>query len=382
MTHPSKRQQGTVAVIVAIAMASFIGFTALALDLGKVFIVKSELQNAADSCALAAATELDGGNDALVRAQGAAKTVLAKHRVLFQKESIPESALSLSFSDGNNIVGASAKDAKQANCTLTKTNLGMWFAKTLGFNSETVSATAIAGLSPSQANCVIPVGICTKGSAPNFGLTAGEWLDLPPFGASKWRWVDFSPPAGGTSELNAWLDGPGACEVSIGRPVSQPGEHNGVSKGWNHRFGIYSKGQDSASDVLKAPPDKTGKAYTNPATQKPALPDFLAARSSATPYSDSQTGYNLTKSQSVTTFYGTYGGNRRLAIAPIVDCAQMDNHTATIIGFGCILMLNPMDNNNTLLLEYQGEATASPCVAHGMPGGSSGLGGRTVTLHQ
>jgi uncharacterized membrane protein len=40
----------------------------IALDFGHLFVVKTELQTAADSCALAAAQELDGASDALNRA--------------------------------------------------------------------------------------------------------------------------------------------------------------------------------------------------------------------------------------------------------------------------------------------------------------------------
>ena len=41
------------AIVVALAIAVLIGFLGLALDLGKLYVVRSELQNSADACALA-----------------------------------------------------------------------------------------------------------------------------------------------------------------------------------------------------------------------------------------------------------------------------------------------------------------------------------------
>jgi len=51
-------QNGLTTVVVAIAMVALIGFGALAVDLGYLYIVKGELQNAADSGALAGARVL------------------------------------------------------------------------------------------------------------------------------------------------------------------------------------------------------------------------------------------------------------------------------------------------------------------------------------
>ena len=55
-----RKERGAVAIMVALALVALIGFVGLALDLGKLYVVKSELQNSADSCALAAARELTG----------------------------------------------------------------------------------------------------------------------------------------------------------------------------------------------------------------------------------------------------------------------------------------------------------------------------------
>ena len=51
-------QRGAVAVLVALMLVVLIGAAGIVLDLGRLFVAKTELQNAADACALAAAREL------------------------------------------------------------------------------------------------------------------------------------------------------------------------------------------------------------------------------------------------------------------------------------------------------------------------------------
>jgi len=57
-THPLGRPHGTTAVIVALFMASFAAFVALAINVGHMMAARSELQTAADSAALAGAQEM------------------------------------------------------------------------------------------------------------------------------------------------------------------------------------------------------------------------------------------------------------------------------------------------------------------------------------
>jgi len=53
------KQRGAVAIITGLAMVVLVGFAGLALDGGRLYLTKTELQNAADACALAAAYETD-----------------------------------------------------------------------------------------------------------------------------------------------------------------------------------------------------------------------------------------------------------------------------------------------------------------------------------
>lgn len=77
MNRHSRKQHGAILALMAILIIVLIGIGALALDLGRLFVQRTELQNAADAAALAAAAELDGGSDAKDRAKAAARQLLS-----------------------------------------------------------------------------------------------------------------------------------------------------------------------------------------------------------------------------------------------------------------------------------------------------------------
>jgi len=63
-----KNRRGTVAIIIATSTVAFVGLAALAIDLGHLFVVRNELQNAADAGALAGARFLYDNNGTAVNA--------------------------------------------------------------------------------------------------------------------------------------------------------------------------------------------------------------------------------------------------------------------------------------------------------------------------
>src|SRR5215210_2661032 len=80
------KQHGVSLILVAIALTLLLGFGGLVIDLGQLFVTKTELQSALDSCALAAAQELDGAGDALTRATNAGKTAGNANKLKYQKD--------------------------------------------------------------------------------------------------------------------------------------------------------------------------------------------------------------------------------------------------------------------------------------------------------
>jgi hypothetical protein len=396
------RQRGAVAIIVGLSLAVLVGFAGLALDGGRLYVNKTELQNAADACALAAAYELTGAPAipaaSFTQAHNAGVLVATRNRVGFQGDTIDAQAVSITFgtslSSGAWLTAAATPpgDSKYVRCTLQETGIAPWFMQVMGFGDQAVAAAATASLANAQTNCGIPLAMCSQGPAPDYGLIKGQWFGGR-FGSGggstgSFNWIDFSPPGGGQAELAGLLKGSGECSMAVSIEVGKPGNMgNAAAKAWNTRFGLYQSGQDN---VTTAPPDRTGYAYTsvNWPTQTDAFTDFIARRGAYANYGatvaegNAITGLDLSNAYNPTTpvaQHQQFGADRRLAVAPILDCSQWEdtNHAAIILAWACILMLHPIEGPDPLVtMEFEGLAQdpTSACATSGVVGGSGGIG--------
>src|SRR5690349_24551964 len=89
LTSMQTRQAGVTLIMLAFAIAILLGFAALVIDAGRLFVMKTELQSADDACALAAASELRPGlspadTDAVNRAISAGLTAGNRNNIGFQ----------------------------------------------------------------------------------------------------------------------------------------------------------------------------------------------------------------------------------------------------------------------------------------------------------
>ena len=197
---PSReRQRGVIAIIAGLAIFVLVGFIGLAVDMGHLFVVKSEMQNAMDACALAAAKELTGiSANQLEIAENAGITVGNANKADFQSQSLAIVPDNVTFSA--TLAGAyqtrSAVEAsgpaqvlaiKYAKCERPQSGIAMHFIAAVGaFGSQAVGAHAVAGLAPGQTSCGIPLGMCQRsppascpgGGAPSaYGHCPGQWYD-------------------------------------------------------------------------------------------------------------------------------------------------------------------------------------------------------------
>ena len=412
---PLARQGGAVAILVALSIVVLIGFAGLALDIGRLYIAKAELQNSADACALAAAQALTGeSTEQLERAELAGIAIGTRNGVLMHAEAVGVyTDESITFSETLNgtyltkaaIGSANALNMKFARCEVAREEIPSWFMRVMALlpdaqasENSTVRAAAIAGLRPSQTNCAIPVALCS--AALPSGTQRGVWLEgvMGSGGGNgdtnltgNFKWVDFTPPGGGANELRDVLNGPGVCALpATGAEVGQPGSVSSVAQAWNARFGIY-QGSVGPEDAV---PDFTGYAYTevNWPSQFGAYNDFRGQRASSSPYQgNAATGLNVHGTVSDSTYLSTHGADRRLGITPIVDCEGfVDGSTAPVEDWACVLMLHPINNSQggsgtgstRMFLEYQGRANelASPCSTLGLPGAAGSMGPQVPTL--
>ncbi|MDC7700350.1 pilus assembly protein TadG-related protein [Vogesella indigofera] len=412
---PGRRyQKGAVAIIVGLCIVVLVGFLGLVADLGRLFITKTELSNAADACALAAAAELKGDVESLNRAESAGITVGQRNSVNFQDDAVSILVNSdVTFSDHltgtyfpkNGVATASIPNMKYAKCTLPQTGIMPWFMQVMGAGAQTVTAHAVAALSPSQTNCAIPVGLCQQtppascpdGTAPDsYGFCVGKWYGSR-FTAGggftgSFNLIDYSPPAGGASELSALLTGSGQCNLNISNSVGQTGMQQSIAQAWNTRFGLY-QGSESVST---APPDFTGFAYTATSWVSQfnayngtsgSTPNFLASRVANTVYQgDTAAGITLIGNprSATSTQLDTNGADRRLALMPIVNCGSWTgSQTVPIQKFACVLLLQPMPGpGSDTFVEYRGQADVpgNPCATLGLPGAGGGVGPKVPAL--
>lgn len=419
-----KRQNGTVAIIAALSLPILIGFAGLALDVGRLYVEKTELQNATDACALAASRELTCNPAAgpcapsfLINAENSGLAVAKLNKADFQSAYISNAQISASdikfsttFAPNTNYLsrtGGANPASKYVMCTAHQTGIVPWFMQVLGIGSQAVSAMAVASLAPAQTNCAIPIGLCMLPGAsaadPFANLVVGQWVTtkLSASATGSFDWIDFTPPGGGASELADLLTGTGAC--SVPPPPSQVGEQGkktSLGSAWDTRFGLYK----GSNNITSAPPDFTGFSYTPTSWPSKfnayggvsgATPNFQAARAQHLPYQgDAATGLDTSKySNSTIAQLTSSGADRRLATVPVVDCsawAASNPQTVPVLGYACVLMLHPMDKDNgpantdDVWLEYRGQSTdpASACATSGSVGGPGSIGPLVPSLMQ
>jgi len=393
-----KSQKGAVAITVALSLVVLLGFLGLVVDLGRMYVAKTELQNAADACSLAAASQLNSGTVALTRAVSFGIAVGTHNKVGFQATPVSIQASDITFSPvlsqgGSNAVyqsqaaGADPATAKYARCVLALPNIPMYFMQVMGFGPQTVSAGAVASLGPSQTACGFPVGLCE----PPGGFNAshiGQWIsgkfEAGGGGTGSFNWIDFDPPAGGASELADLLAGKKCNIPSNPPPIGQTGIIQSAAVNWNSRFGLYKGGGGNPSPV-DATPDLSGYSYTTtnwPAGSN-AWPDFRDNRrpgnlpyqgNAATGLSIGMPPYTaLTPAQHLQ--YGD--SSRRLVSVPVVDCnLWATQQTVPLKSWACVFLLQPVDApGDTIKMEYLGQgSTATACGNAGLPGSATSMG--------
>lgn len=427
------RMRGSVAIVVGLAIVVMIAFLGIVIDLGRLYTNKTELSNAADACALAAATELTGDQNSLTYAVNAASTVTSRNYNDFQDHGVTFAASMVSFSQtlqGNylpasSVTAANVPNMHYAQCTFQQTGIFPWFMQVMGFGAQTVAAHAVATLAPAQKICSIPIALvldqtasgqpfapqCTNPVSPyyntsNFqqptgapsgqGYCIGQWYGGARASAGggfngAYNWVSFNTGSTTNQTMEDWLAN-GYCQATPGQPMTgQNGMVQAFADYYNSRFGIYKNG--TGLTPQNVPPDFTGFAYVSGTTWIPSFNAFSGAASGVTPTPDnyktnrdnhlpyqSSDPDNVVKGGSsfvdpLTT--GTYAGiyeKKRLIYIPVIPTWSGGNNT-TLMDFACALLLEPMGGpGSSTYIEFQGLASAgtTPCFAQGTTGGNSG----------
>lgn len=152
------RQGGAVAVMVGISMVLLVGFLAMVIDLGHLYVAKTGLQNAADAAALSGAKQLDGTSGGVTSARNKAIETAGLNTFF---DSTGQTAVALDssniyFCDSPSCASwASVSDASSnpSNMYFIKVdtasrNLTTWFAPIWGVLQTSTFGMAVAGRFP------------------------------------------------------------------------------------------------------------------------------------------------------------------------------------------------------------------------------------------
>jgi Flp pilus assembly protein TadG len=266
-------EHGAVAPTVALSLVALIAAGGIAFDYARVASMDTELQNAADQAALAAASQLDGQTGACARAAAAAASLLTNN-TLFANESSGTRAIVVAtesgcdatgsirfYQDYNQVTdtpGAAATSDANARVVLVAVNpREAIYALTPivgAFRSGSIGAEAVARIG--SAICKMPpVMICNPdevGGNLTFepSLYAGKGLRLTSVGAGGGGWVpgnfgyldtNITEVSGEVNQLRAalgWNTPPGECVAANGVDT-KPGATVTVTDAINTRFDIF-----------------------------------------------------------------------------------------------------------------------------------------------
>ncbi len=403
---PFTRQSGLVVILFVAVLPIILGVMAIALDTGNLFIVKTELQNSVDACALSAGQELDGTPAQFNRAQEAGRLAGESHKVNLQKVAVafPNNsavtfAQNLNDAPGNYITASTGTGLSVANaatyryvkCSASSTTNKLLNVPLLPSN-DTVTAQAIASRLPIQSPCVLPIGVCSNANAV-VNNNVGAWIsgeigkNDPCVGnVNCYKWVVYNGATPNASNLANLLTGNNSCGINLaGQSVTEfPGAAASPYDEYNTRFGVQ-KGTNPIN------PDFTGYGYT-PATYAPAAAytpaNSLFAINAYSNYTTKETALaryqNNPNLPGYTTIQPTpaNASARRIGVVPVIPCT---GGTSTVTNYMCVLMLNPIASgggNKTLYLEYLGSSSAGSCTQIGLAGGGGGAGPTVSALVQ
>ena len=163
MASTRKSEQGSFYIILALSIVVLFGFIGLAVDLSRQMTIHTELQNAADACSIAAASELNGVSDSLLRAEQAGVYVGSLNLKDFQTNQVSIASEDVQFSTS---ASGPFQDKLSADttsrfvkCVANSQGVINYFMGMLGIHSSNLTASSMATLLPSQAASAAPMAI-------------------------------------------------------------------------------------------------------------------------------------------------------------------------------------------------------------------------------
>ncbi|EJN24934.1 Flp pilus assembly protein TadG [Pseudomonas sp. GM79] len=388
-TGTPRRQEGSVSVLMVIALAVMSMLAALALDGGHMLLNKTRLQNAVDAAALSGAKTLSqvagAANFASTTRSAALDTLLQNANAAGNNElstavaGNPGAFAVVELSD--RVYGPFSfpgpTDAKYVRVSVSNYSLTgfFWgFVQSFGvLGDKAVAAIATAGPSPTSPCDLAPLMIC--GDATQYDPDAGMFWgfrfgDLQvlksaagnssAIGPGNFQLLDFGS---GGSTVRQDLAGGGSVCRNVGENVqTSPGNMVGpASQGLNTRFGIYN-GPVSASnyppDLVTASsnPQITYNDSVTPAQAQYKGQPVTSSDGNLTAGGEAIMDYNDWRASVAACVAGTGSGcesngvfERRMLKIVVGECTgkQGGSTSIPVLGFGCYFVVQPMNGGGT-----------------------------------
>jgi len=269
----ARNDKGGVAVFSGFFVVLALGAGALVLDVGRMSVLRSQMQDRADAGAMAGAAQLDSRAGAQVRATTIATAAMSQTSAITSSVSELGVASVTFYSEISPglVLATGDEDSKYIEIGLDPKNVDYLLEPLLvtasGTHSQTLNATATAGVEPFICHAP-PLMICDPGetdSTQDLSLAAnvGRQIALkpPPSGGSAWAPGNYgllALPDGsiGANDLEAALAAiqPADCYgLDVG---TAPGvKTNKVQNGINARFDVVGGLPYPAPNVINYPKD-------------------------------------------------------------------------------------------------------------------------------
>ncbi|MFJ3378068.1 TadE/TadG family type IV pilus assembly protein [Pseudomonas sp. NPDC086112] len=390
-TATPRRQEGSVSVLMVIALAAMAMMAALALDGGHMLLNKTRLQNAVDAAALSGAKTLSqvmGGINSASATQAAALNTLAQNANAAGNNELATAVagspgtfavVELSSSVYGPFSFPGPADAKYVRVSVPNYSLTEFFWSfvqtfgTGGLGNKRVAAIATAGPSPTSPCDLAPLMICGDATQydPDAGMFWGfQFGDLQvlksaagnssPIGPGNFQLLDFG--SGGSTVRDDLAGGGSVCR-NVGENVqTAPGNKVGpASQGLNTRFGIYN-GPVSASnyppDLVTASsnPQITYNDSVTPAQAQYKGQPVTSSDGNLTAGGEAIMDYNDWRASVAACVAGTGSGcesngvfERRMLKIVVGECTgkQGGSTSIPVLGFGCYFVVQPMNGGGT-----------------------------------
>jgi len=374
---------------VVIGLAAMLLMVGLALDVGHATLNKTRLQNAADAAALAAAKILD-------QTKNTALSTLEAHTAFVANANASgDQELANAYNNGNGTVQVTvqysatlppftpgAANGPYVRVSATGFSRPTWFAQLAGISQMTVSATAVAGPSPTinQACDIVPLVVCGQQGAANFGYTINQPWALKQsapgspseVGPGNFQLIQLG--GSGANIVRQNLAGAYSGCTSTGSSVqTQPGNETGpTTQGINTRFGDYSGPMGGTESQY--PPDVITTQPSPALTVGNGGPPYPVVGNITFGYAQYEARMQAGGPYDYAPAPGPGVFGRRILQVPVGNCSGTGNGSTTVpvIGFACFFLLQKETHqgiSDYILGEFEGD-----CTVNGTPGPGPGTG--------